>query len=77
MTDIKVRCLEVNQPTVAGVHKDVTVPSVVALTGESVTVGRGAKMLRSMMTEKGLERNKTIFYECKNEMGLRRVTWAA
>jgi molecular chaperone DnaK (HSP70) len=26
-----------------------------------------------MMTEKGLERNRSIFYECKNEMGLRRV----
>ena len=71
--DIKVRSLAVKQPTEAGVVCDVTVPSVVALTGEAVVIGRGAKMLRSRMTEKGLKRNKSIFYECKNEMGLRRV----
>jgi molecular chaperone DnaK len=71
--DIKVRSLAVKQPTEAGVVCDATVPSVVALTGEAVVIGRGAKMLRSRMTEKGLKRNKSIFYECKNEMGLRRV----
>lgn len=70
--DIKVRCLEVDQPTETGVHSDVTVPSVVALDGEKIVVGKWARMLRSRMTENGPVRNKTIFYECKNEMGLRR-----
>lgn len=71
--DIKVRCLEVDQPMDAEVHTDLTVPSVVALKGEGALIGRGAKILRARMTEKGLVRNKSIFYECKNEMGLRRV----
>jgi molecular chaperone DnaK len=71
--NIQVCSLAVDQPTEEGMHADVTVASVVALTGEDVVIGRGAKMLRSRMTEKGLKRNKTIFYECKNEMGLRRT----
>ena len=70
--DIDVRCLEVDQPTEAGVHTDVTVPSVVALTEDGIRIGRGAKMLRARMTERSLARNRSIFYECKNEMGLRR-----
>jgi molecular chaperone DnaK len=71
--DIQVRSLAVDQPTETGVVCDVMAPSVVALTDEEVVIGRGAKMLRSRMTEKGLKRNISIFYECKNEMGLRRV----
>ncbi|MEJ2727370.1 MAG: Hsp70 family protein [Deltaproteobacteria bacterium] len=70
--NIEVRCLEIDQPTDAGVHNNVTVPSVVALKGKGAIIGRGAKKLRARMTEKGLVRNKSIFYECKNEMGLRR-----
>jgi molecular chaperone DnaK len=70
--DIKVRCLEIEQPTDTGVHNNVIVPSVVALKGKGAIIGRGAKKLRARMTEEGLVRNKSIFYECKNEMGLRR-----
>jgi molecular chaperone DnaK len=71
--DIEVRCLEVEQPTEKGIKTAVTVPSVVALAEEDVVIGKGAKMLRSRMAGNGLKRNQSIFYECKNEMGLRRV----
>ena len=71
--DIKVRCLEVDQATEKGIKTAVTVPSVVALTDEGVVVGKGARALRSRMMDNGLKRNQSIFYECKNEMGLRRV----
>jgi molecular chaperone DnaK (HSP70)/tetratricopeptide (TPR) repeat protein len=70
--NIEVRCLKVDQPMEEGNHNDVTVPSVVALKGKGTIIGRGAKKLRARMTEEGLVRNKSIFYECKNEMGLRR-----
>ncbi|UCD31988.1 MAG: hypothetical protein JSV38_14690 [Desulfobacterales bacterium] len=71
--NIEVRCLEVEQLTEDGVVSDVTVPSVVALTDAGLIVGRGAKRLRAKMAESGFKKDETIFYECKNEMGLRRV----
>jgi tetratricopeptide (TPR) repeat protein len=70
--DIEVRCLEVDQPTENGIMTDVTVPSVVALTDKEVLVGKGARRLRSRTAGNGLKRNRSIFYECKNEIGLRR-----
>jgi molecular chaperone DnaK (HSP70) len=70
---IKVRCLDVDQVTEMGTDTDFLVPSVVTLTGEKVWIGKGAKLLRSKMMERKLVRNKTVFYECKNEMGIRRI----
>ena len=70
--NIEVRCLEVEQPTEKGIKTAATVPSVVALKNQEVVVGKGARVLRSRMAGNGLKRNRSIFYECKNEMGLRR-----
>lgn len=70
---INVRCLEVEQATEIGVDTDVIVPSAIALTGEKVWIGKGAKLLRSKMKDRNLARNKTVFYECKNEIGLPRT----
>lgn len=65
-----VRCLEVEQPTDTGAYIHVLVPSVVALHGGQSWVGEGAKRLRA---NAGLRRNKDIFYECKNDIGVRRT----
>ena len=70
---IKVRCLEIDQLTEIGTDTDMLVPSVVTLTGGKVWIGKGAKLLRSKIKERKLVRNKNIFYECKNEMGLPRI----
>ncbi|GIV04296.1 MAG: hypothetical protein KatS3mg015_3126 [Fimbriimonadales bacterium] len=64
------RCLEVEQLTDTGVYTHVLVPSVVAIHEGQVWVGEGAKRLRA---NAALRRNKEIFYECKNDIGLRRT----
>ncbi|MEW6447218.1 MAG: Hsp70 family protein [Bacillota bacterium] len=66
------RCLEVDQETLEGRHTHPLVPSVVAIYGDKLFVGEGAKRLRAA-AEKGLEQNRNLFYECKNEMGVRRT----
>jgi len=69
---IKVRCLEIDQFTELGMDTDLVVPSVVTLTGGKTWIGKGAKLLRSKIKERKLVRNRNIFYECKNDMGLMR-----
>ena len=44
--NIEVRCLEVDQPTEAGIHNNMTVPSVVALKGENAIIGRHHKLCK-------------------------------
>lgn len=70
---IKVRCLEIDQLTELGMDTDLVVPSVVTLTGGKSWIGKGAKLLRSKIKERKLVRNRNIFYECKNDMGLMRI----
>ena len=70
---MKVRCVEVDQPTLEGTYTHVLFPSVVAIHGERVWVGEGAKRLRSRAPELGLEQNRNLFFECKNEMGVART----
>lgn len=70
---IKVRCLEIDQLTELGMDTDLVVPSVVTLTGGKTWIGKGAKLLRSKIKERKLVRNRNIFYECKNDMGLMRI----
>ncbi len=70
---VKVRCLEIDQITELGMDTDLVVPSVVTLTGGKTWIGKGAKLLRSKMKERKLVRNRNIFYECKNDMGLMRI----
>jgi molecular chaperone DnaK len=67
---VKVRCVEVDQPTQEGTYTHVLFPSVVAIHGDRVWVGEGAKRLRSRAPELGLEQNRNLFFECKNDMGI-------
>ncbi|MBW2431922.1 MAG: Hsp70 family protein [Deltaproteobacteria bacterium] len=69
---IEVRCLEVEQPVGKRIKTGVTLPSVVAVKDQEIVIGKGARAMRSWMFDNGLKRNQSIFYECKNEMGLRR-----
>jgi len=47
------------------------VPSMVALFENKVFVGEGAKQLRSRINDLGLAENKYLFYEVKNDIGVR------
>lgn len=47
------------------------VPSAVALFGDKVYIGEGAKQLRSRINDLGLTENKNLFYEVKNDIGVR------
>ena len=67
---VKVRCVEVDQATLEGTYTHVLFPSVVAIHGDRVWVGEGAKRLRSRAPELGLEQNRNLFFECKNDMGI-------
>lgn len=67
------RCLEVKQVTNMGPHYHTLVPSVLALQGGDVCVGAGTKDLRSRVGEFKLELYRNIFWDCKNDMGVRRT----
>ena len=71
--DVKVRCLEVDQETLFGTYTHLLVPSAVAIHDGKMIVGEGAKRLLARAAEFGLEREKTIFLECKNDMGVLRT----
>jgi molecular chaperone DnaK len=66
-------CLPVRQATELTEFTSVLVPSVVALFNGREFVGEGAKWLRCQMSSKDLKQNRQIFWECKNDMGLRRT----
>jgi molecular chaperone DnaK (HSP70) len=70
---IHARCIEVDQFTYEGTFTHVLVPSVVALWDGKVLVGEGAKRLVARSAEFDLERNKHLFYECKNDVGLKKT----
>jgi molecular chaperone DnaK (HSP70) len=70
---LRARCLEVSQETTEGQYIHVLVPSIVAIQVAKVTVGEGAKRLRSRAAELGLEQNRNLFYECKNDIGTRKT----
>ena len=68
------RQLEFEQHSVdRGVHTDVLVPSILALRDGQPLVGFGAKELRARLGELGLQRESDIFWECKNDIGVRRT----
>ena len=71
-TPSSARCLSIDQQTTQGRYTHVLVPSVVALYQGQKWVGEGAKRLRAQ-PEAGLEEGKTLFAECKNDMGLKRT----
>ena len=70
---VRARCLEIDQQTDEGLYTHVLVPSVVVLDQGKVLVGEGAKRARSRAGERGLRQNKNLFFDCKNEIGLRRT----
>ncbi|MHB8843302.1 MAG: Hsp70 family protein [Nitrospirota bacterium] len=68
-----IRCLEVEQYTTDGNYIHTLVPSAVALYKGKEIIGEGAKQLRARATEAGLEQNKNLFYDCKNDIGIKRT----
>jgi molecular chaperone DnaK (HSP70) len=73
-----IRVLEIEQPTREGSYTSPLVPSVVAILPDGrVWVGEGAKRLRAFPTEYGLSFEKNLFYDTKNEMGLRKTYYRA
>jgi len=54
-------------------HAGILVPSEIALLEGEVYVGQGARMLREQSLHNGLARNKHFFYECKNDIGIRKT----
>ena len=72
------RVLDIDQPTRQGVFSGPIVPSVVALLPDrKIWVGEGAKRLRAFLQDYGLVFEKNIFYDTKNEMGLRKTYFRA
>lgn len=71
----KALCIEVEQPTLQGIYTHHLVPSVVAIYQGAVYIGAGAKRLRDQTGDPNseLRRNRTIFWDCKNDMGLKRT----
>lgn len=70
--DLDLRCLEVDQPTNAGVYTNTLVPSIVAIAGGKTLVGEGAKRLLARGVASG-EEFKSVFAECKNDIGAQRT----
>ena len=69
----KARCLDVEQPTRQGPEFHTLVPSVLAFHDGQVYVGAGAKDLRARIGDLKLARNRNIFWDCKNDIGVRRT----
>lgn len=67
------RCVEIDQNTLEGTYTHTLVPSGIALYEGNEWIGEGAKRLRARGPQFGLERNRDLFYECKNDIGLRRT----
>jgi len=69
------RVLEIDQPLwPAGTMTSSLVPSVVAdLDSEGLMIGEGAKRLRTRPQEANLFPERNLFYETKNDMGLRKT----
>lgn len=73
-----IRVLEIEQTTREGIYTSPLVPSVVAILPDGRTwVGEGAKRLRAFPAEYGLSFEKNLFYDTKNEMGLRKTYFRA
>ncbi len=65
--------LEVTQETPEGEYVHVLVPSVVALHRGKTWVGEGAKRLRARASELGLSPNRDLFWDTKNDIGVRKT----
>ena len=67
------RMIEVRQPTIQGDYFDTLVPSMVAVVNGAPVVGEGAKLLRPQLQRHGLEERRSLFWDCKNDIGTRRT----
>lgn len=65
--------VEVTQETPEGEYVHVLVPSAVALHAGKTWVGEGARRLRARASELGLEPHRHLFWDCKNDIGVRRT----
>ncbi len=70
---IKAECQLVLQNTEAGDITLRTVPSVVAIKNDSIFIGEGAKRMISGIADRIFTKDIDIFYECKNDIGTRRL----
>ena len=73
LTPNPVRCLEVEQRTMEGPSTHHLVPSIVALYNGDEYVGEGAKRLRSRASDRQLKVNTDLFFDCKNDIGVKRT----
>ncbi len=72
------RCLPIAQPTEKGAVTSVLVPSMLAiLPNGQRRVGEGAKRLRNRPQTTPLKLEANLFYDTKNEMGLRKTYFRA
>jgi len=72
------KVLEIDQPTREGLYTSPLVPSVVAILPDNqVWVGEGSKRLRAISQQANLFHEKNLFYDTKNEMGLRKTYFRA
>jgi len=65
--------LEVKQETPEGEYVHVLVPSVVAIHRGKTWVGEGAKRLRARAGELGLSPSRDLFWDTKNDIGVRKT----
>lgn len=70
---LNLRCLEVDQETTSGLYTHLLVPSAIAIHQGKEWIGEGAKRLHARAPEFGLELNRNLFLECKNDIGVRRT----
>ncbi|HRY45708.1 MAG TPA: hypothetical protein P5164_17390, partial [Thermoanaerobaculia bacterium] len=61
------------QETPEGEYVHVLVPSVVAIHRGKTWVGEGAKRLRARAGELGLSPNRDLFWDTKNDIGVRKT----
>ncbi len=66
---VKVRCLDIPQPTAEGEYVHPLVPSVVVLHEGREWVGEGAKRLQAQSGFLKLTPNRDVFSQCKNDIG--------
>ena len=67
---LNITTLEIDQETQEGVSTSILVPSVAANYKGKTYIGEGAKRLRGKAPLLKLKKNRDLFYECKNDMGL-------
>ena len=71
--EVKPSCLSVKQLTRHGPEFDTLVPSILALWEGKLFIGTGAKDLRALSGDYKLKEYENIFWDCKNDIGVRRT----